>query len=160
MRTVIEEGVDALVARFKGHAADVEFTARVEGSPLLECLAGDVVLQLFERTGPYLARTGRGRVIVQAEAARCDRVAADDPGPRRSLEVTSVSGVKASGVVVRRDPPFLVVDAGVPLVVAFDALPDDVAVGDRVGFDSRAPVHGFVLPTTSSRVAVATDDLV
>jgi len=146
MPGMVEDGVDALVARFRAHAADVVVTARVEGSPLLECLTEEVVLHLFERTGPYLVAGGPARVIVQPETATLTRLEADDPSPIRSLEVTAVSAIAASGVVRACDAPFVVVDAGLPLVVAVDTLPADLREGDRVRFQSRAPLHGFVLP--------------
>jgi len=160
MPTMIEDGVDALVTRFKAHATDVEVVARFEGSPLLECLAGDIVLQLFERTGPYLARSGSVRVIVQPEAATWERLPSDDPAPVRSLEVVGVSAIHASGVVVRRDDPFLVIDAGIALVVACASLDAEVTSGDRVRFESRSPIHGFVLPQSRTGAQIATDDLV
>lgn len=61
---MIEDSVDAFVTRWRGHAAEVELFPRHEGSPLFECRAGTAVLQLFERTGPYLWRPGAGRVII------------------------------------------------------------------------------------------------
>ena len=157
---MFEDGVDALVARFSAHAASVELASRVEGSPLLECLADGVVLHVFERTGPYLAALGPARVIVQPETATLTRLEVDDPAPERSIEVTAVSAVTACGVVRLREDPFVVVDAGLPLVVAVDELPDGVQAGDRVRFQSRPPLHGFVLPPQAGRVTVPTDDLV
>ena len=160
MRGMVEEGVDAFIARFKAHACDVQLASRYEGSPLLECFAGDLVLYLFERTNPYHAASGRARVIVHPEAASCTRLDADDPAPARTVESVGASALSVSGVVDVREDPFLIVDAGVRLVVAVDALPAELAVGDRVRFESRAPVHGFVLPPERGGAHVATDDLV
>jgi hypothetical protein len=78
----------------------------------------------------------------------------------RHVESLGGGVLVAAGVVVSLEAPFVVVDAGTPLVVAADAMPADLAVGDRVRFQSRAPVHGFVLPPLRDRGAVRTDDLV
>lgn len=160
MPGMIEDGVDALVARFAAHATTVEVASRVEGSPLLECLTDAAVLYLLERTGPYLAPRGTARVIVQPETSQLVRVEADDPAAARHVEALGAGRLVASGHVVAVEPPFVVVDAGIPLVVAVEALPDGLAVGERVRFQSRAPVHGFVLPATRDRAALRTDDLV
>ncbi len=157
---MIEDGVDALVARFTAHATNVEVASRVEGSPLLECLTDAAVLYLLERTGPYLAPRGVARVIVQPDTQQLVRVASDDPAPPRHVEALGAGRLVASGLVIAIDPPFVVVDAGIPLVVAVEALPEDLATGERVRFQSRAPVHGFVLPPTRDRGVVRTDDLV
>jgi hypothetical protein len=160
MRRMFEDGVDALIARFSPHAAEVQLTARVEGSPLLECLADGVVLQVFERTGPYLVGLGRARVIVQPETATLTLLEEDDPAPERSVEVTAVSAIAVCGVIRLRDDPFVVVDAGLPLVVAVDELPDRAQAGQRVRFQSRSPLHGFVLAPEGRRPSIPTDDLV
>ncbi|TVR91866.1 MAG: hypothetical protein EA416_08765 [Trueperaceae bacterium] len=160
MPNMIEDGVDAFIARFSAQAASVEVASRVEGSPLLECLTDDAVLYLLERTGPYVVSRGRARVIVQPETATLVRLDPDDLGPLRHLESLGVGVLVASGVVRSLDTPFVVVDAGVPLVVAADVAPDDLALGDRVRFQSRAPVHGFVLAPKRDRESVRTDDLV
>lgn len=160
MPDMIEDGVDALVARFAAYATTVEVASRVEGSPLLECLTDTTVLYLMERTGPYLAPRGVSRVIVQPDTALLVRVETDDPAPERHVEAQGAGRLVAGGLVVAIDPPFVVVDAGFPLVVAADVRPDDLATGDRVRFQSRAPVHGFVLPPVRDRVAIRTDDLV
>ncbi len=157
---MIEDGVDALVSRFSVHAAAVELTARVEGSPLLECLTADLVLHVFERTGPYLVAGGPARVIVQPETETLTCLDGDDPAPLRSIEVTAVSMITASGIVRSCEAPFVVVDAGLPLVVAVDRWPAALHEGDRVRFQSRAPVHGFVLPPERRGAALATDDQV
>lgn len=160
MPGMVEEGVDALIERFKQHANEVSVASRYEGSPLIECLVGEHVLYLFERTNPYLSPAGAARVIVQPEAARCERLDPADAHASHRLEAVGHSAIVASGTVVQRDDPFLVVDAGVRLVVSFDELPDDVAAGDQVRFESRAPVHGFVLPPRRTQTQVSTDELV
>lgn len=160
MRGMVEEGVDALVARFKGEACDVELSPRYEGSPLLECFAGELVLHLFERTNPYHSGAGKARVIIQPEAERCERLEPDDPAPMHGAEPVALSALAVTGVIQRRDDPFLVVDAGIRLVVAVDVLTPELQVGDRVRFQTRAPVHGFVLAPDRGAGLVATDDLV
>ena len=160
MPDMIEDGVDAFIARFSAQAASVEVASRVEGSPLLECLTDDAVLYLLERTGPYAVSRGPARVVVQPETATLVRLDPGDPGPLRHVESLGVGVLVATGVVRSLEPPFVVVDAGMPLVVAADVVPDGLAVGDRVRFQSRAPVHGFVLPQERDRASVQTDDLV
>jgi hypothetical protein len=160
MPGMIEDGVDTLVARFARHAANVRLAARVEGSPLLECLADTFVLHVFERTGPYLVAGGPARVILQPETDTLETMAEGDPAPVHALEVTAVSAIAVHGVVQVRDDPFVVVDGGVPLVVSVDRIPVGLRQGQRVRFQSRSPVHGFVLPPEARRAALSTDDLV
>lgn len=160
MPDMIEDGVDAFISRFAAQAASIEVASRIEGSPLLECLTDDAVLYLLERTGPYAVSRGRARVIVQPETATLVRLDPGDPGPLRHVESLGVGALVATGVVRSLEVPFVVVDAGIPLVVAADVTPQDLVVGDRVRFQSRAPVHGFALPPVRDRVPERTDDLV
>ncbi len=146
MLAMVEDGMDSLVARFAAHAATVEVSARVEGSPLLECVTDDLILHVFERTGPSLAPRGPARVIVQPETASLTRLEPGPEAPERRIEVVALSVVHVQGIVTVRDDPFVVVDAGIHLVVSVDEVPDGVRVGDAVRFQSRAPLHGFVLP--------------
>jgi hypothetical protein len=158
MPAVLEESVEAFVARFRRAAAQVVLSSHVEGSPLLECLVAGHALHLFERTGPYLARVGPASVIVHAE---CDAVepVTEEGAPR--IEVVGVSSVVCEGIVLERDDPFLVVDVGAPIVVGVSAPLGAVAVGDRVRFASRPPLHGFVLPRPSASATPRhQDDLV
>lgn len=160
MRAMVEDGMDSLVARFAAHAATLEVSARVEGSPLLECVSDDLILHLFERTGPYVAPRGPARVIVQPETASLTRLEPGAEAPERRVEVVAVSVVHVQGIVTVRDDPFVVVDAGIPLVVSVDEVPDDVREGDAVRFKSRAPLHGFVLPPERKVPELAPDDQV
>ena len=96
---MIEDSVDAFVTRWRGHAADVELFPRHEGSPLLECRAGTALLQLFERTGPYLWRPGPGRVIIHPVT--------------ETLELTSEDGAHAQDGGVGRDDDVRRPDASV-----------------------------------------------
>jgi hypothetical protein len=138
----IEESPEAFVARWRGHAADAELFARPEGVPLFECRVGGAVIQVFERTGPYLARPGPAKLIVNPTAAAL--VPAETLEPR--LEPLGVSRLAASGKVVEREGQLVVVDAGAPLVVAVSGpLEPWVVPGAAVSFESDAPVHGFVV---------------
>jgi hypothetical protein len=161
MPGVLEESVEAFVGRFRDAAAEVTLTGHVEGDPLRECLVAGVVLQVFERTGPYLVASGPARVILHPECDAVEVVTLPSAESGREVEVVGVSRLRASGVVVERDDPFLVVDAGVPLVVAVtDGVPE-IGVGTHVRFTSRAPVHGFVLPpATAARLRESPDELV
>lgn len=131
------------MARFSPFAATVELFSRTEGSPLLECRAADAIFQVFERTGPYLAPPGCAHVILNPT------VEALEPSSEGSkqIEPIGLSRIRAEGVVLGREQLFLVVDAGVPLVVSvLGGVDDGVASGDWVAFSSEAPVHAFVLP--------------
>lgn len=142
---MIEDSPEGFVSRWREHAAVVELFPHTEGSPLLECRVGEALVQLFERTGPYLARPGPARVIIHPVAERVERVA-EGEDDRPGVEVTGVSRIEACGKVVKVDGELLVIDAGVPLVVAALELPErDFRPGESVWFASRAPVHGFVL---------------
>lgn len=140
---MIEDSLEAFVQRWRGFAAEARLFARPEGSPLLELALDGAVLQTFERTNPYLGAPGTALVLVQpvTEAVR--------PGVagERALEVPERAGLRAHGLILERDDPFLAVDAGTPLVVACEApLPGGLLAGDWVSFDARPPVHAFVLP--------------
>jgi hypothetical protein len=158
MHAVLEESVEGFVARFRSSAAAVTLTGRVEGSPLLECVVAGQAVHVFERTGPYLAWSGPARVILHLECDGIERLEPGETPPR--LDVVGVSTLSAEGVVVSSEAPFLVVDAGAPLVVGITGPFPDVAVGDRVRLASRPPVHGFVLPRSPGGLARSPDDQV
>ncbi len=142
---MIEESLEGFIARWRQHAATVELFPHTEGCPLLECRAGEAVIQLFERTGPYLAHPGPAKVIVHPVA---DELTVQEPGATLSkLESLGISRLTASGEVLDRDGAVLVVEAaGGPLVVATLAGPQvEITVGSYVTFTSQAPVHGFVI---------------
>jgi hypothetical protein len=157
MRLVLEDSVEGFVSRFRSVAVEVAVAGRVEGDPLLECIIDGRALHVFERTGPYLVRGTSARIILHVE---CDEVAAVDAAEDKHFEVVGVSALSVHGVVRQREDPFLVVDAGVPLVVGLTGPMPDLTVGGSVRFTSRAPVHGFVLPGASVRAAADHDDLV
>ena len=139
----VEESVEGFVARWRAHAADAELFARPEGVPLIECRVGGAVVQVFERTGPYLSRPGPAKLIVNPTAREL-RPAEAGEAPR--LEPLGLSRLAAVGRVVEREGQVVVIDAGAPLVVAVDApVPGWVVADTRVAFESEAPVHGFVV---------------
>ena len=157
---MIEESVEGFVARWRTHPVRATAFARAEGSPLLELGIGDAVVQTLERTGPYLAPTGSVRVVLHAMTQAFDPAA---EGERR-LESPGLGRVELAGVVVERDGPLVVVDAGYPVVVGLDdptGAAEPPSVGAWVRCVSLAPVHAFVLPPERPRVAgVPTDELV
>lgn len=141
---VIEEGPETFVGRWRRYAADATLFGRPEGSPLLEALVAGTVLQLLERTNPYLGVPGPARLLVQPTA---ERLAPCEPGERR-LEVPSRGTLRGRGPVLEREGRLVVVDVGAPLLVAApdgaeEALPE---AGAWTEFEARAPIHGFVLP--------------
>lgn len=141
---MIEESPEAFIARWAEHAAYVQLFPHTEGSPLLEARAGNAVVQLFERTGPYLARPGPARVIIHAVTEEVERLARGGAEP--GIEVTGLSRFEAQGEVVAVHAPLAVIDAGVPLVVAvLNERGAPLAVGDVVRFRNEPPAHGFVL---------------
>ncbi len=145
---MIEESPEAFIQRWRRHAAGAQLFSRTEGSPLLECRLGDALVQLFERTGPYVARPGPARVVVNPSTTAFEPA---EPG-QRAIEATGLGMIRASGLVVERDGRSVVLDCGVPLVVSLlepeGELPED---GRFVRFESVGPIHGFVVPSDSAR---------
>src|SRR5690606_21462225 len=84
----------------------------------IECRVGGGVVQVFERTGPYLSRPGPAKLIVNPTAREL-RPAEAGEAPR--LEPLGLSRLAAVGRVVEREGQVVVVDAGAPLVVTVDA---------------------------------------
>ncbi len=149
MAPVFEDSPEGFVARWRAYSVEAELFAKTEGHPLIECRIGDSVLQLFERTGPYLSKAGEARLIINPTVDRLEASAfALTPG----VEVAAVSAISASGTVLEVDGRTAVVDAGLPLVVySLDPLPPDLVKGAAVSFESHAPVHGFVVPSQLRR---------
>lgn len=101
-------------------------------------------MQLFERTGPYLSRPGRAKVIIHPVAEKVERLV--DQDAELGIEVTGVSRFEIVARVVSVDGRVAVMDAGIPLVVAIleqEGLP--LQPGELVRFKNRPPAHGFVL---------------
>jgi hypothetical protein len=138
---MLEDSVESFITRFRPFATEVELLPHLEGSPLLECLVAEKVLHLMERTGPYLTRAGKVRLIINPMTKVVEKQASSG----KWLKIPALSSLEAQGVVLESDGQVLVVDAGVPLVVS--VLEDSVRVaqGDWVSFSSLAPVHGFVV---------------
>lgn len=140
---MIEESVEGFISRWQSYATPVELFSRVEGSPLLECRAGDLIFHVFERTGPYEARPGEARLIVHAMTEEVQPA----PARVRHLELLGLSRIRAQGPVLEVDTEALVLDAGFPLVVGvFAGVPERIAAADWLEFESTAPLHGFLVP--------------
>lgn len=142
LRRMIEEAPEAFVQRWRAHAGEAVLFARPEGSPLLEAGLGSTVVQLLERTNPYLAHPGPARLLVNAVADQVDTVEAGDP----SLHVPSRGALAGRGCVLEREGRIVAIDAGWPILVV---LPADAEVeadeGAWISFEARPPIHGFVL---------------
>lgn len=146
---MFEDSPEAFISRWQKHAAEAQLFPHREGSPLIECRTGGAILQLFERTGPYLARPGKLRVIVHPVTDELVRVGEGGAAPE--LTSTGISRITAAGRVVAVADRMVVVDAGAPLVVGvLSELPAGLAVGELVRFESLAPVHGFVVAERSA----------
>jgi len=143
---MIEDSPEVFVQRWRAFAAEVQLFARTEGSPLLECMVDGVILQLLDRTGPYVAPPGRHRVILNPMVERL--IGADGEG--KGLEVTGLGQLRGSGRVILGEGRVTVVDCGVPMVIG--VLDDGAAPfeeGRFVRFEGLPPVHGFLVPQTS-----------
>jgi hypothetical protein len=146
---MFEESPDGFVSRWRSYAASVRVFSRTEGLPMLEFEAAGAILQVLERTGPYLAPPGNARMIINPTAESLDV----RPGGHKSLESIGLGRARAIGVLTLREDPFLVVDAGVPLVVSVSCdLPEDAVPGAWVSFEAVPPIHGFVLREPTARV--------
>jgi hypothetical protein len=142
LAAMIEDGPDAFTKRWGAYAGQATLFARPEGSPLLEAGLGPTVVQLLERTNPYLAAPGPARLLVNPTATRLERLTA----PRTELSVPTRGALAGAGEVLERDGRIAVVDAGWPLVVALPDGDAEAEVGAFVAFEAEAPIHGFVLP--------------
>ena len=149
---MFEESVEGFVAQWKPYAARALLFAHTEGSPLLECRVGGVLLSVFDRTGPYDAPPGEAQLIIHPVAERVRQT----KERRKEIEVLSASRIRARGLVLVRQGRMVVLDAGAPLVVGvFGGLGDDVALGGWLELESLAPVHGFVVPAKSRTTTTA-----
>lgn len=141
--------------RWRGYANRATLYSHIEGSPLLECVINNYILNVFERTNPYISIPGDIEIIVNPLAEQVTK----PEEPSKHLELTGISQMHACGLVLFRSDNTVVIDAGLPLVVSvFANLPDDAAAGDWLEFTSLAPIHGFILTRTSKRIAQAGDD--
>lgn len=139
---MFEESPDGFIHRWREYAAAVRIFSRTEGLPLLEAEVAGAILQMLERTGPYQAPPGLARLIVNPTAQRL----APAGGERKLLEVAGIGQARIQGQIVLRDDPFLVVDAGAPLVVGvLEPIPREAIAGAWINFESVPPIHAFVL---------------
>lgn len=152
---MIEEGPESFMQRWSRHAAEGVLFARPEGSPLLEVLLGGVIVQLLERTNPYLGTPGRARLLVQPTTDSVENPPEGDDA--RWIDVPRRGAMRAQGRVIEREGRLLVVDAGVPLLVDVPGLngEEGPAPGEGVRFTARPPIHGFVLPRAPGAAAGA-----
>ena len=129
--------------RWKHQAALVTVYPRPEGSGLLEVRAGGRVLYLMDRTGPYTAKSGEARVILNPVA---ETITALEDNPDEVLVPAGISRVQATGTVLEVQPGFVVVQARTPLVVGvLDDSWKNLKAGQPVTLESLEPVHGFTL---------------
>jgi hypothetical protein len=145
---MIEDSPESFIQRWRSFAAEVQLFARTEGSPLLECLAAGVILQLLDRTGPYIAGPGPCRVILNPMVERL----AEAEGEDVELDVTGLGELRGAGRVIGGEGRLTVVDCGVPLVIA--VMDDDAERFDEgryVRFEGLPPVHGFIVQQTGHR---------
>jgi hypothetical protein len=139
---MFEESPEAFITRWRSHAAPVTIFSRVEGSPLLEFEAAGAILQALERTGPYQAAIGPALLIINAVT---DEVRLAE-GEVEAIDVTGISAGRVQGRVIRREDPFLIVQAGVPLVVGvLGRLQAELQAGVHVTFEVQPPLHAFVM---------------
>jgi hypothetical protein len=137
----MEDSVESFITQFKPYAATVQLLSKIEGSPLLECVAGQKVIHLLERTGPYMSRPGKTQVILNPTAKTLHK----SENQQKSFRVTAVSSLNAQGLVLERGQNLVIVDAGIPLVVTL-LEEQEINLGDYVHFESIPPIHGFIVP--------------
>lgn len=131
---MIEESPETFIAKWREFGVSAELFPRTEGSPLIEALVGGVIFQLFERTGPYLARSGAAHLIVHPVTKKM--VLHGGEGHEPGIEITGISSFDAKGTVLKVEGQVVVVDAGLPLVVGLLG-PHEEAF--QVGSGSRSP---------------------
>jgi hypothetical protein len=140
---MFEDSVEGFIVRWQHYAANVELFSYTEGSPLIECKADKAILHIFERTGPYHIEPGLAKVVLNPTVEDVQLSRAQE----RRMDVIGISRVRIGGLVLSHEAPFIIVDAGVPLVVSVQGdLPTLPIEGTWVSCESIAPVHGFVLP--------------
>jgi hypothetical protein len=155
---MFEESVETFIVRWRPFTTAVRLFSRTEGSPLLECEVAGTILQVLERTGPYLSIPGDARMILNITTDRLEVVSAR----QKRIESTGIGAVRVAGVVLLREEDMIVVDGGAPLVVGVhEPLADSVAAGDFVVFDAIPPIHGFVVSSDArgSQSGASQDEL-
>ncbi|WP_424951965.1 hypothetical protein [Deinococcus sp.] len=144
---MIEISPEEFTERHAQYAAEGLIYPQPEGSPLLEFAAGGRVLYLLDRCGPYSARAGAARVIVNGVLSRWERAGEE----QESLTVVGVSGLEGVGRLLERprgSVPTLVLQARLTLVLhAYQPLPD-FRPGDWISFATEPLLHGFIVTGT------------
>jgi len=147
---MIEDGPDAFMKRWRAHAAEAVLFARPEGSPLLEAEVGPVIVQLLERTNPYGSDPGPARIIINPTATLAT---SEDATPH--VHVPARGALEGRGTITATWEDVVVVDAGIPLVIAIDktgqAEERTFETGMHVSFEAAPPIHGFVVPPEARR---------
>lgn len=139
---MFEESPEAFITRWRSYATPARIFSRTEGSPLLEFEAAGVILQALDRTGPYVAGIGPALLIINPVTEQVSVQA----GTEESLEATGIARARVRGVIISREDPFLIVQAGVPLVLGvLGKLPAELLAGVHVEFEVQPPLHAFVL---------------
>lgn len=156
---MFEESPDAFISRWRKHAASVRIFSRTEGLPLLEAETAGAILQMLERTGPYLAPPGPAKMIINPTAQRLEmRDGGGSDAERQKVEIPGIGRLRVCGIIAFRDDPFVVVDAGAPLVVGvIEPLPTEAVAGALVAFDAVPPIHGFVLKEGKAPLLLSAD---
>lgn len=150
---MIELSPEEFTQRHRQYAAEGLIYPQTEGSPLLEFVAGGRVLYLLDRCGPYAARPGAARVIVNGMLSRWERSQSE----HESLNVVGVSGLEGVGQVLERlrgGAPTVVVQARLKLVLNADQalagqVLDGLNPGDWIRFATEPLLHGFVITLPS-----------
>jgi hypothetical protein len=146
---MFEESPEAFINHWRSHAATATIFSRVEGSPLLEFEVDAVILQALDRTTPYLAGPRPATLIIHPVTDEVRRLA----GAEEGIEVTGIARGRVRGRITVREDPFLVVHAGVPLVVGvLGGLDPALKEGDYVTFQIQPPLHAFVISDPGRRV--------
>lgn len=140
--SALETSPDEFAARFAAYAARGRLYPQPEGSPLLEFVCAGLPLYLFDRMGPYAARSGDARVVVHGILERCELL----EGGEEELRLTGISRLCGVGRVLdvesRRSA---VVQARLPLVLSrLEGLPP-LSAGDWLAFETQSPLHGFLV---------------
>ena len=141
---MIEISPEEFTERHRQYAAEGLIYPQPEGSPLLEFAAGGRVLYLLDRCGPYTARPGLARVIVNGVLSRHERT----ESRQESLTIVGVSGLEGTGQIVDRPrggAPTLVVRSRLTLVLNSHAPLTDLEIGDWISFATEPVLHGFTV---------------
>ena len=144
----MEDSIESFIAQFKSYAVTVDLLPKIEGSPLLECVVGQKVIHLLERTGPYLSRPGKTQIIVNPSI----EILLISESTKKFFQVTALSCIKAQGLVLDHSQNTLIVDVGIPLVVSLLNNNQIAHLGSYISFESVPPIHGFIVPKEERRI--------